>query len=405
MRRKILVYLRTTKVIMWYNYGMHARKFRILLVIDTTHKSSIDILHGILSFSKERGNWTIDLRTGRSDEIKGFERLKDAYDGIIIKANPPANGIGLDSFTAPTITIDGDCGLSDARGELRCDNRLTAVTAATFLLEKKCKSYAVIGSRTKREYSEQRIRFFSEAIARANKPCRTFKSGSGTEQLRKWLLSLERPVGIFAVCDLRAREVLDHCHELKIDVPHEALILGVDDDELICETTSPTLSSIPLNTTQAGYRAAKFLDRIIREHLPQNKCTVIPYGGSEVIERQSTEHNFAIDELVSRCQETIAGNLGNHFTVNDLAKSMNCSRRYLELHFRHTFGHTPGKEILLQRTKRAIQLSKTSLPLAVIAEQCGFSDTSHMNKVFKRVYGKKVSAFGRSAKREDVSVT
>lgn len=369
---------------------------RVLLLIDTTHKSSQDILRGILSYIREYGPWTVDLKTGRSDEVKTYAFAKKGCDGAIVKANNPAIHERLSKLRIPLISIDGCAELGNTIGELRCDNRAIAQSAAAFLLEKKCKSYAIVGSGTKREYSEERIRHFSAAIASTNRDCKVFRSGGRSAHFRKWLSSLQRPVGLFAVCDLRARETLDICHELGIDVPGEMLILGADNDELICETTSPTLSSIPFNTQEAGYRAAQLLDEAMQGHLPP-KRTTIPYCGSSVIERQSTERDFAIDELIRRARESISMNLDQHFTVTDLIRTLNCSRRYLELHFKRVLRLSPGEEILRLRTAKAIQLLKTPLTQAVIADRCGFSDASHMNKVLIRLYGKRSSDFRRNA--------
>jgi len=84
-------------------------------------------------------------------------------------------------------------------------------------------------------------------------------------------------------------------------VPQEIAVLGVDNDELICETTQPRLSSIQMNTEQAGFEAARVLDRMMRRN-PRGttRQTVIAFGFSQVVTRRSTEPLQIADPLVAR---------------------------------------------------------------------------------------------------------
>lgn len=51
-------------------------------------------------------------------------------------------------------------------------------------------------------------------------------------------------------------ELLNICARLGLSVPDDIAILGVDNDEGICENTVPTLSSIAPDFTEGGYLAA-----------------------------------------------------------------------------------------------------------------------------------------------------
>ena len=88
--------------------------------------------------------------------------------------------------------------------------------------------------------------------------------------------------------DVRGRQVLDACLTAGIDVPREISVLAVDNDELICEATSPPLSSIQLDTERMGFEAAKLLDsrlrgtgrkkRVVRTLCPDTDCGAAIHG-------------------------------------------------------------------------------------------------------------------------------
>ena len=66
-----------------------------------------------------------------------------------------------------------------------------------------------------------------------------------------------------AAYDIRGRQVLDVCRELDVRVPDEVAVIGVDNDELVCELADPPLSSVIPDTriARTGYEAARLLDR------------------------------------------------------------------------------------------------------------------------------------------------
>jgi hypothetical protein len=78
--------------------------------------------------------------------------------------------------------------------------------------------------------------------------------------LGDWLMTLPKPVGVMACDDGRARHVLEACRTRGLRVPHDVAVIGVDDDELICELAVPPLTSIRQAARRIGYEAARLLD-------------------------------------------------------------------------------------------------------------------------------------------------
>src|SRR5205823_5514813 len=88
--------------------------------------------------------------------------------------------------------------------------------------------------------------------------------GAADMELAGWLRRLPKPIGVMASSDGRALQLLAMCRKLEIDVPKSVAVLGVDNDDVLCELASPPLSSIALATQRIGYEAARLLDRLMR---------------------------------------------------------------------------------------------------------------------------------------------
>ena len=82
-------------------------------------------------------------------------------------------------------------------------------------------------------------------------------------RIAAWLQSLEKPVGLLAANDARARHVLEACRTANLRVPEDVAVLGVDNDDIMCELTTPPLSSIEQGARSVGYQAAALLDRLM----------------------------------------------------------------------------------------------------------------------------------------------
>src|SRR6202042_2398690 len=81
--------------------------------------------------------------------------------------------------------------------------------------------------------------------------------------LAKWLESLPKPVGILAANDSRAHHILEACRAFGLRVPEEVAVIGVNNDELLCQLSNPALTSIEHGTKRMGYEAAALLERLM----------------------------------------------------------------------------------------------------------------------------------------------
>ena len=371
----------------------------VVILLESTYPTHTQILRGILRFTQLHAPWTLDVRTGRAGEPTSFGAEKWKVDGIIANRLPPELSALIRRHRTPTIVMN-DIG-REVRpiARILCDNAAIARLAAETLAGKGFENFAFVGERSGIHWSVARERVFADEIARRGFPCRVYPTdeGGGAEdgrRLQDWLRALPRPTALFAAYDIRARQVLDACHAAGLAVPDDIAILGVDDDEVICETAAPALSSIPLSMADAGFRAAELLDRVMSTGRRPRGAADIIFTGTRVVARRSTARDAVADALVRRCRALMEANVGRPFNVADLVASLGVSRRTLETRFRAATGRSLNDEITELRIRRAkTMLAKSALPQSAIAAACGFCDASHLNVIFRRHCGAPPSAF------------
>ena len=82
-------------------------------------------------------------------------------------------------------------------------------------------------------------------------------------RLLRELRKLPKPAGLFLPLDAAYHPILELCRELKIRVPEDLALLGVNNDSTLCLKSSPTLSSIDLGADRIGYAAMESLVAMI----------------------------------------------------------------------------------------------------------------------------------------------
>src|SRR5262249_62194601 len=97
------------------------------------------------------------------------------------------------------------------------------------------------------------------------------------DSVARWIRSLSKPLGLMACNDFRGIQALDACRRAGIAVPEEVAVIGVDNEELVCNLAYPPLSSVVPNARSIGYEAAALLDRLLRgESEPATPLSIPP---------------------------------------------------------------------------------------------------------------------------------
>ena len=360
-----------------------------LLNAYSTHSA---MLRGILDYVRGHAPWALDLRTGRRDEVQvATERWSDC-DGLIVNRVTPTLSRLIRTRRLPVVLVTAESRPDFPGCVLFCDNAPIVSAAVRHLRFRHCAAYAFVGV-TGMPWSASRGRSFAAALKAEGLPCYGW-TDADSRRLTEQLARAPKPLGVFAADDVRSRAVLDCCRIAGCRVPDEVMIVGVDNDETLCEMSSPTLSSIPLSTREAGTRAAEILDRAMRGELDATNLPNVTYTGSEIIERQSSAFSFTQDALVRRCRELIDARFTEPLRIADLAEALNVSRRTLETHYRAQTGLSVNQDILARRLALAKRLlAETDRRQEDIALACGFCDASHLGAIFRKHEGRPPSAF------------
>jgi LacI family transcriptional regulator len=193
-------------------------------------------------------------------------------------------------------------------------------------------------------------------------------------------------VGIFATNDMRGQHVLDACARQNIAVPEQVAVIGVDNDEVLCNLCNPPLSSIIPDPESIGYVAAEWLDRMMQGEAPAISTKEIAPQGIAI--RQSSDAFAVADPVLANALRFIRERACEGLTVQELLEHLCVSRSWLERNFRKVMNRSPQAAIRLAQIKRCKELLRTtSLPLEKIARLTGFEHPEYMSVVFKRETG------------------
>jgi len=209
----------------------------------------------------------------------------------------------------------------------------------------------------------------------------------GIHPLKRWLATLPKPCGILTASDTIAETALNACRLLSISVPDEIAVIGVDDDEAICENTVPTLTSIRPDFRQGGRFAARLLARKIL-HSSDAVRPETTFSISGIVRRGSTRISKRRDDCVSAALERIWSKDGARLTAKDILAQFPCSRRSAELRFRQATGHSVLDELLKARINLAKRLLlDTGLPVSAVIESCGYGSSTYFRDAFREETG------------------
>jgi LacI family transcriptional regulator len=291
------------------------------------------------------------------------------------------------------------------------DDKTVARLAVAHLQDKGLRAIAFIGDK-RFVWSRQRDDEYRRLMKKLGEPRRIYKEragileGEGSDSelrdIAQWLKNLPRPAGIFACYDNRALQVLEACQLCELSVPGDVAVIGVDDDEVLCQLSNPPLTSVLPNARLTGYEAAAMLSRMMQgERLATQTRYIEPL---RVVERQSTDITAVNDPKIAAALRYINEHACEGINVNDVLKAVPVSRTLFDSKFKILLGHSPHEHIINKRIERARQLlSGSDLTITVIAELVGFPNTSYFSTVFHRTthitpYAYRASLRGTQAK-------
>lgn len=372
---------------------------RVALLVEWSRVYGRGVLEGIAAHVRTHGNWNV-FHTERRLCDAAPSWLKNWHgDGIIARIESRRLLSRIMDIGLPTVDLFGAHEVPGL-GRIHPDERTVARMAAEHLLERGLKHFAYCGLAGILS-SELRGRYFVEHLRRAGYGVHVYQNPhhgrttfiSSTEEyellceeaVTAWIKSLPKPVGLMACNDVRAHQIVMACGENRIAVPDAVAVIGVDNDQIVCELCQPALSSVELNPQKVGNEAAMLLDRMIDgEKAPSAPTLVEPRG---VVARQSTDVVAVADSDVAAALYFIRKQACQGVRVQDVLVQVNLSRSTLERRFANVLGRSVKAEIDRVRLEQVKQLlAMTDHSLAKIAQLTGFSYVEGMCCLFKNTF-------------------
>ena len=392
-----------------------ARKTR-LIALDVSQVSFLDdcharVFHGVMRYAATKPAWEMIFNVpplyplGTFDSIERLQEM--GVDGLIACSLSGKVEAMVRAIRLPAVRI-GRLSGPQLFPLVTWDNAEVGRMAARHFLDRGFASLAFCGP-SDTLFSVARLNAFEETALAAGRQCQSFlrrhnrfafelpsasarvrgRTGGGVAaampELAAWIADLPKPVGIMGANDFLARELLDVCRSLRLNVPAEVAIIGVDNSRVLCDTCSPSISSVDLNAERIGFEAARLLDRLISGKRPPKRPLIVPPLG--VATRMSSDILAVQNPTVAKAVAFIRDRFAQRISLADIARHCGVSPTVLKTRFRACLGRTIHSEIQRQRLAQARDLlARTELAVGQIAEACGFS-VSHLTHLFTGTAG------------------
>ncbi|EMI57759.1 AraC family transcriptional regulator [Rhodopirellula sallentina] len=367
------------------------REKQIAVLVDTATGWGRRMVRGIIRYANQRSHWHLWIEARGQDEPL---HLPPGWsgDGILARVATRPIAREVEAASVPTVNVSaielGDVQLprvtSDVVG--------SAEMAVQHFTDRGLKHFAYCGP-NRIAWVGLHCDTFVDSVNQSGFECSVYRprrgAGKGWKNRRadmaRWLANLPKPVGILTWANRVGRELIEVCRENSILVPEQVAILAGDDDDLLCETCSPPLSGIQVDSEQIGYRAAELLDRMIDgRKTPKQSIRVPPLG---ICARRSTEV-LAIDQPeLALAVRFIREHASEPICVADVLKAVPMSRRELERQFQRVLARSPAAEIRRVHLERAKDLlTNTDQPIPEVARRSGFGSPEYLAQVFRREF-------------------
>ena len=314
-----------------------------------------------------------------ADLLITHARTPDANTWLAASGLPVINTSGIpDPPPFPTVTLD---------------NHQSGGLAARHLLDKGYAEFGFIGD-TGFRHARERFEGFTETIiAAGGDPPAHFSKGlqsfglsdpnahvDAARELFSWTQSRGTGLGIMVLDDFFAQVVMDH---LRLVDPDFLQHIGLVSCHHFRQPTFPSVSGIKQSEDRWGRAVAKLAVQLLNGTTEIPPLTLIPPVG--ILVRETTASRNTDDLLVRKAMHKIHRDAVRGINVQDVVDAMEgIQRRALERRFAQAIGHSILEEIQRARIQRAcLLLSDTEQSLDEIAANAGFSDTRHLQRVFR----------------------
>ena len=387
--------------------------FHIAIIIGNYVKAVKDLTSGFLRYKAEtKPRWNIKFFTPTETQTaRDWQQniIEWRPDGIVVAGNKATSYLaGHPSAISRKCKIV--CMASD---DLKLDGEMPPrsvfvdvddadIVEAAFNLMKKrgLESFAFVHTTEASEVLRSRrraatLRRMADKAGFSFTECGACRDDNWTSRLTSLadeLAVLPTPCGVMAYNDRCAREVIDACNLAGLSIPSQIQVVGVDDQQEICENVRPRLTSIEPDFEGIGYLLAQRMDELLTTGKAKKSSIC---GVKRIVERETTRDLSGAARLVTAAEKLINANAcqglppsPKGLVPSALAAALKVSRRYLEIRFKEVKGEGIAEAIRRRKLEEVCRMLKeTDLPIGEIAARCGFPVQTHLNAIFRRTFG------------------
>jgi LacI family transcriptional regulator len=378
---------------------MQMKSHKIALLFNANKIFDREVIAGIAAYlSSTRASWDLFLEEDFRLRLPGIEHWQG--DGIIADFDDPAVAAALTRSRVPVVAVGGSYENQAAYPEnvpyVATDNFKLIKMARDHLIEAGLRHFAMFSLPEAQEnrWAQEREHAFRALMGQDKMEPHIYR-GLGTsaaswdeavEQQIKWLEGLPKPVGIIAVTDARARQLMQACIMAGIAVPEQVALIGIDNDPLARMLTRIPLSSVIQGAQQMGRNAAHLLDQMLHGVRMSGTRVLVPPVGINVL--ASTRHEAPKHPHVMRARHFIRQYACQGIKTHQVAEYVGISRSSLESYFRQELNCSVHDVILRFKLDAATSmLARGDRSIADVALSCGFTSVQYMHAVFKRELG------------------
>lgn len=378
---------------------------KILLLTDFSSGYSRDILRGVVRYAQKKRKWAFYRLPLHYKTIHGNREIvnwakKWKVDAIIAQIND----IDLKELQELNIPIivqnysDRLTGVCNLTGDYIGTGRM----AADYLIDLGYRNFAYYGINDT-VWSRERYMGYAGRLEEKGFSYHAYLEKDNSdesitfnfESTGRWLRHLPENTAIFACDDFYALHLSETCQIYEIPVPDKVAILGVDNDELMCNISTPKLSSIVIDAENGGYRTAQVLDELITHNIKEPVNITVP--PLRVIARKSTQKYIIQDKYVRMAVDFIEEKYSDDINVEDILELVPISRRVFEKRFKENTGKSIYQFIINYRIEKFSNMLLTSdRPIEDLAITCGFSDFKNISRCFLKYKGMTPSEFRKA---------
>jgi len=380
---------------------------QIVIAAILSNAASRQRLAGVFDYLGATHRWNLHILRDQ-DEIHAFFADMGALpplDGVIYSGEYDKGAFRTLAALDCPVVVENDAGMgAKRRGGLvvmRSDaDRIAKAALDAFAGFGRYRTFAFVGSIEPQEWSERRESAFRKAVAAAGlgeiASCSSSRVRIHDDRpiLVEFLKTLDYPAAILAATDIRAMAVIEAAKSAGISVPGKISVLGIDNDPYVCDSVTPSISSVELDFREEGKSAAALLDGMLRSRTLEKATKFVFSGVRRVVLRESTPHLPPAENVVSRAKDFISKHATEGITPAVVAARLGISRSLLDLRFRETQKTTVRRLIVdtrLAEVERKLRL--TSLSIGVIHDHCGFKSANALKNLFKARYGMSMRAW------------